>query len=210
MKKNVVNASVEVMQSVTESKQTKGFKPANSENATIVKPSIKDTKNAFIAFIRTKEEIGLNKFFKLFEAFKKDSPKAYGEFLAANNLDFSLDYSFKWFAANCPSMEINGKKEFAKWVKVTENTPANEKEEYNRFTEKGVQQTLKAYCCTRANYEQYLSMFMDVIREIKRTKRLAEKARKESEKLANAEKLAKAKAERIEKLKIELAKLQAA
>lgn len=210
MKKNVVNASVEVMQSVTESKQTKGFKPANSGNATMLKPSVKDTKKAFIAFIRTKEEIGLNKFFKLFEGFKKDSPKAYGEFLAANNLDFSLDYSFKWFATNCPSMEIDGKKEFSKWVKVTDKTPANENGAYNRFSESGIQQTLKPYYCIRANYEQYLSMFMDVIREIKRAKRLAEKARKEGEKLANAEKLAKAKAEKLEKLKMELAKLQAA
>ena len=209
MKTNKVNASVETMEAINESKQTKGFKVANAQTSQAQRPKLPETKSAFISFIRNKEEIGLNKFFKLLQGFKEENPNGYADFLASANLDFATEYTFKWFSANCPTMEINGKKEFAKWVKVTEKYPLNENEEYNRVTEKGVSQTLKPYFCVRANYEQYLSMFMDVIREMKRKKRIAEKEAKEKEKEANAEKQVKAKADRIAKLQAELAKLQA-
>ena len=195
MKTNKVNANVETMQVINESKQTKGFKVANAQTSQMQKPKLSETKSAFISFIRNKEEIGLNKFFKLLQGFKEENPNGYADFLASANLDFNTDYSFKWFSANCPTMEINGKKEFAKWTKVSEKYPLNENADYNRETEKGTFQTLKPYFCVRANYEQYLSMFMDVIREIKRKKRLQEKAQKEAEKIA--------------KLQAELAKLQA-
>ena len=207
--KTKVNASVETMQAINESKQTKGFNVANSQTSQMQKPKLTETKSAFISFIRNKEEIGLNKFFKLLQGFKEANPNGYADFLASANLDFSTEYTFKWFSANCPTMEINGKKEFAKWVKVTDKNPLNENVAYNRETEKGTFQTLKPYYCIRANYEQYLSMFMDVIREIKRVKRLQDKKKKDEEKQANAEKQAKAKAERIAKLQLELAKLQA-
>lgn len=210
MKTNKVNANVETMQAINESKQTKGFKVANAQTSQMQKPKLSETKGAFIAFIRNKEEIGLNKFFKLLQGFKEENPNGYADFLASANLDFATEYTFKWFSTNCPTMEINGKKEFAKWVKVTDKTPLNENTDYNRETEKGAMQTLKPYYCVRANYEQYLSMFMDVIREIKRIKRLKEKAQKEAEKQANAEKQAKAKLDKIAKLQAELAKLQCA
>lgn len=200
MKTNKVNASVETMQSINESKQTKGFKVANSQTSQMQKPKLSETKSAFISFIRNKEEIGLNKFFKLLQGFKEENSSAYADFLASANLDFATEYSFKWFSANCPTMEINGKKEFAKWVKVTDKYPKNEKEEYNRETEKGVQQTLKPYFCVRANYEQYLSMFMDVIREIKRKKRASEIEK-------NKDKMIKEKKAAIEKLQKELDKM---
>ena len=209
MAKNV-NANVETMQVINESKQTKGFKVANAQTSQMQKPKLSETKSAFISFIRNKEEIGLNKFFKLLQGFKEENPNGYADFLASANLDFSTEYTFKWFSANCPTMEINGKKEFAKWIKVSEKNSLNKNVDYNRETEKGTFQTLKPYFCVRANYEQYLSMFMDVIREIKRKKRLQEKAQREAEKQANAEKQAKAKADKIAKLQAELAKLQAA
>lgn len=208
MKKKNVNA--ETMQVVNESKKTKGFHVSNAETSQNKKLKLSETKGAFISFIRNKEEIGLNKFFKLLQSFKAESPSAYADFLASANLDFATDYNFKWFSTNCPTIEVNGKKEFAKWVKVSEKNPLNKNSEYNRVTETGKEQTLKPYLCIRANYEQYLSMFMDVIREIKRKKRLAEKAEKEAKKLQSAEKQAKEKAEKIEKLQKELAKLQAA
>lgn len=205
-----VNATVETIENVIVANETKGFKPSNSNNVTKVIPTVTETKNRLIAFIRNKEEIGLNKFFKLLDAFKKDDKDGYTDFLIAQRLPLNEDYSFKWFTENCPSMEIDGKKEFAKWVKVTDSTPANENEEYNRLTEKGILQTLKPYYCYKANYEQYLSMFCNVIAEKKRKLRIAEKERKEKEKLANAEKAAKEKEEKIAKLKKELEKLQAA
>ena len=200
MKTNKVNASVETMEVINESKQTKGFKVANAQTSQMQKPKLSETKSAFISFIRNKEEIGLNKFFKLLQGFKEENPNGYKDFLFSANLDLNTDYSFKWFSVNCPFMEIDGKKEFAKWVKVTEKNTLNKNESYNRETEKGTKQTLKPYFCVRANYEQYLSMFMDVIREIKRKKRIAEKE-------ANKDKTIKEKKEAIAKLQKELDKL---
>ena len=200
MKTNKANVSIETMEAINESKQTKGFKVANAETSQAQKTKLSETKSAFISFIRNKEEIGLNKFFKLLQGFKEENYKGYTDFLASANLDFATEYNFKWFSANCPTMEINGKKEFAKWVKVTEKYPLNENEEYNRVTEKGVSQTLKPYFCIRANYEQYLYMFMDVIREMKRKKRIAEFEK-------NKDKMINNKKEAIAKLQKELDKL---
>lgn len=200
MKTNKVNASIETMEAINESKQTKGFKGANSQTSQTQKPKLSETKSAFISFIRNKEEIGLNKFFKLLQGFKEENRDAYSDFLASANLDFATEYTFKWFSANCPTMEINGKKEFAKWVKVNEKNPLNDNADYNRETEKGTMQTLKPYYCVRANYEQYLSMFMDVIREIKRKKRITEKE-------ANKAKTIKDTKDAIAKLQKELEKL---
>lgn len=197
-----VNSTIEVVNAMNESKKTKGFKSVNAENANQIKPKLSEVKNNFISFIKSKEEIGLNKFFKLFAEFKNDCPNMYADFLSVNNLDFSVNYDFSWFAKNCPSIEIDGKKEFARWAKVTEKNPKNENDKYNREIN-GVLQTLKPYYCTRANYEQYLSMLLDVIREQKRIKRAKEKAKKEQEK-------AESKALQIEKLQKELAKLMSA
>ena len=204
--KNVENVANQVAnaQGVT----TKSAKPAPAETANEKQPTRKDTRGAFMQFIVSREEIGLNKFFKLFSAFKAENPAAYGEFLAARNLDFNTDYSFAWFKANCPSVEENGKQEFARWRKVTEKQPANENPAYNRVTEKGVQYTLVAYRCTRANWEQYESMFNDVLREIARLKREKAKAESEKKKAETAQKLAEKKTARIEALQKELAKLQ--
>lgn len=204
--KNVENVANKVnnAQGVT----TTSAKPAPAENANEKQPTRKETRGAFLQFIVSREEIGLNKFFKLFAAFKAENPAGYGEFLAARNLDFSQDYDFAWFAKNCPAVEENGKKEFARWRKVTDKQPASANPAYNRTTEKGVIYTLVPYHCTRANWEQYDSMFNDVLREIARVKREKERARKEKEKAETAAKLAKKKVARIEELKKEIAKLQ--
>lgn len=192
MKKQVVKNVENVANQVANAKgvTTQSAKPAPAETANESKPTRKDTRGAFLQFIVSREEIGLNKFFKLFAAFKSENPAAYGEFLAARNLDFATDYSFAWFKANCPSIEENGKQEFARWRKVTDKQPANENPAYNRVSEKGVMYTLVAYHCTRANWGQYESMFNDVLREIARLKREKEKARKEKEKAETAQKLA--------------------
>lgn len=184
-----MRTNVETLQAIKESKNVKGFKVANSENSQILKPKLSETKNVFISFIRNKEEIGLNKFFKLLQGFKEENPNGYKEFLFSANLDLNTEYTFKWFSENCPYMEINGKKEFAKWVKVTDKNPLNKNSEYNRITEKGINQTLKPYLCIKANYEQFLSMFMDVIREIKRKKRIQE-IEKNKDKIINDKKQA--------------------
>lgn len=200
MKTNKINSSVEIANLMNESKQTKGFKSVNSQNSQILKPKLSEAKSLFISFIRNKEEIGLNKFFKLLKGFKEEDLDGYKDFIFGANLDLNTEYTFKWFSENCPFMEINGKKEFAKWVKVTEKNPLNKNKQYNRETEKGIQQTLKPYYCVRANYEQYLSMFMDVIREIKRAKRLLEIEK-------NKDKIIKDKQNTILKLQKELEKL---
>lgn len=184
-----MKTNVETLQAIKESKNVKGFKVSNSENSQILKPKLSETKNVFISFIRNKEEIGLNKFFKLLQGFKEENPNGYKEFLFSANLDLNTEYTFKWFSENCPYMEINGKKEFAKWVKVTDKNPLNKNSEYNRVTEKGINQTLKPYLCIKANYEQFLSMFMDVIREIKRKKRIQE-IEKNKDKIINDKKQA--------------------
>lgn len=212
MKKQDVK-NVEVLANavaVKESNDTKGFKPANSVTSQAMKPKFSEAKSRFITFVVKREEIGLSKFFKMFAEFKAADIKGYEDFLAAKNLDFNTDYSFKWFTTNCPTMEIAGRKEFAKWVKVSEKNPANENEAYNRTTAKGTQYTLKPYLCTKANWESYLSMFTDVINEVKRLQREKAAASKAKEKAANAEKAIKAKTEKIAALKAQLAKLEAA
>lgn len=210
MKKQVVNNVENVANKVNNAKgiTTQSAKPAPAATANESKPSYKETRGAFIQFIVSREEIGLNKFFKLFAAFKSENPAAYGEFLAARNLDFATDYTFAWFKANCPSVEENGKQEFARWRKVTEKQPANENPAYNRVSEKGVMYTLVAYHCTRANWEQYETMFNDVLREIARLKREKEKARKEQEKAETAVKLAENKQAQIKALREKLAALE--
>ena len=197
-----VNTTIEIANTINESKNTKGFKVSNSNNANAIKPKASETKQTFISYVRNKEEITLNKFFKLFNEFKNETPNLYADFLASYNLDFNTEYTFKWFSSLCPSVQVDGKNEFAKWVKVTEKNPKNENELYNREIN-GILQTLKPYKCIRANYEQYLAMFMDVIREQNRIKRAKEKAKKEQEKADN-------KALQIEKLQKELAKLMSA
>ena len=197
-----VNVTTEIANVMNECKSTKGFKIANAENANAIKPKASETKQAFISYVRNKEEITLNKFFKLFNEFKNETPNLYADFLVAYNLDFSVEYSFKWFSNLCPSVEIDGKNEFSKWVKVTEKNPQNENVNYNR-TVNGVLQTLIPYKCHKANYEQFLSMFIDVIREQKRIKRQLEKEKKAKEKIESRN-------AQIEKLQKELAKLMCA
>ena len=141
------NVKANVAESVNAAKANKGFKVANSENATDLIPTKKQTKETFISYICSKEEISISKFFRLFQSFKADSPKHYIEFCNAYGLSVETEYSFEWFVTNCPKDE-NGK--FAKWVKVNENHKANEKSEFNRTTEKGVQYTLVAYSCLRS------------------------------------------------------------
>lgn len=207
--KNVENLANAI--AVQESNNTKGFKPANAVTSqSVTKPKFSEAKSRFINFVVKREEIGISKFFKMFAEFKAADIKGYEDFLVAKNLDFNTDYSFNWFIANCPTMEIAGKKEFAKWVKVSDKVPANENAVYNRTTAKGVQYTLVPYLCTKANWEMYLTMFTNVISEVKRKQREKEAAYKAKEKAANAEKAIKAKAEKIAALKAQLAKLEAA
>lgn len=184
-----VNANVNVIESVNASKKTKGYKVANAENANASIPTRKETKATFISYICSKEEISISKFFRLFQSFKGENPLHYSEFCNAHGLNVSENYSFEWFVVNCPKDE-NGK--FARWTKVNENHKANEKAEFNRTTEKGVQYTLIPYVCLRANYEQFMQMFLGVISEIKRLKREKEAAKRKEEKAAKeAERAAK-------------------
>lgn len=210
MKKQVVKNVENVANKVNNAQgvTTTSAKPAPAENANEKQPTRKETRGAFLQFIVSREEIGLNKFFKLFSAFKAENPAGYGEFLAARNLDFSQDYDFAWFAKNCPFVEENGKKEFARWRKVTDKQPASENPAYNRTTEKGVHYTLVAYNCTRANWEQYEKMFNDVLREIARVKREKAKAENEKKKAETARLLAEKKTAKIEALQKGLAKLK--
>ena len=189
--KTKANVNVNVIENVNAAKASKGYKVKNAENANNILPTRKQTKETFVSYICSKEEISISKFFRLFQSFKADSPKHYTEFCTAYGLSIETDYSFEWFVANCPKDE-NGK--FAKWVKVNENHKANEKAEFNRMTEKGVQYTLVAYVCLRANYEQFMQMFLGVISEIKRLKREAEAEKRKAEKAQKeAEKAAKQK-----------------
>ncbi len=210
MKKQAVN-NVENVANVVASLgnvTTKGDKPAPAGSANETKATRKETRGVFMQFIISKEEISINKFFKLFTAFKEENPAAYGEFLAARNLDFSADYSFVWFAANCPAVEVDGKKTFAYWKRVTDNQPANDNPAFNRVTKKGVQYTLVPYNCHRANWEQFEKMFNDVLREISRKKREKAKADFEKKKAETVRLLAEKKAAKIEALQKELTKLQ--
>lgn len=210
MKKQVVNNVEQVANQVSNrgNVTTKGYKPAPAESANDLKPSRKETRGDFLKFIISKEEISINKFFKLFAQFKEENPAGYADFLAARNLDFATDYSFAWFKKFCPSIEENGKPAFAYWRKVSDNVPANDNPAYNRVTEKGVHYTLVAYNCTRANWEQYEKMFNDVLREIARVKREKAKAENEKKKAETARLLAEKKTAKIEALQKELAKLQ--
>jgi hypothetical protein len=186
--KNVENLANVV--AVKESNDTKGFKPSNAVTSQNVKPKFSEAKARFINFVVKREEIGMSKFFKMFAEFKANDIKGYEDFLVSKNLDFATDYTFKWFTSNCPTMLVNGKKEFAKWVKVSEKNPLNENELYNRTSEKGTQYTLKPYLCTKANWESYLSMFTDVINEVKRLQRVKAAEKAAIEKAANESKKA--------------------
>lgn len=178
MKKNV-NVSVEIANVVNESKKTKGAKVANSENSMKVTPTKKEMRQTFVSYICSKEEISVSKFFRLLHQWKADNVEEYKAFISAYNLNLGIDYTFDWFASNCPKDE-NGN--FAKWTKVSEKVCANENEAYNRKSDKGVIYTLVAYTTLRADYIQFMQMFLDVVHEINRKQREADKAKREAKK----------------------------
>lgn len=178
MKKNV-NVSVNVAEVITESAKTKGAKVGKVENCMNVAPTRKETKLDFISFMVGKEQISVSKFFKLFNEFRKDFPQRYSNYVTAHNLNLNETYDFSWFSANCPKDE-NGN--FAKWVKVSEKVAKNENDNFNRTTEKGIIYTLKAFNTSKANYEQFLPIFLSVVSELKRIEREKAKAQREKEK----------------------------
>lgn len=178
MKKNV-NVSVNVAEAINESAKTKGAKVGKVENSMNVAPTRKETKLDFISFMVGKEQISVSKFFKLFNEFREDFPQRYSNYVTAHNLNLNETYDFSWFSANCPKDE-NGN--FAKWVKVSEKVAKNENETFNRITEKGVIYTLKAFDTSKANYEQFLPIFLSVVSELKRIEREKAKAQREKEK----------------------------
>lgn len=192
MKKQVVKNVENVANAVANrgNVTTKGDKPAPAENATNATPTRRDTETEFINFVVSNEQIGISKFFKLLAKFKEKHPAKYAEFITLHRLSLEFDYSFAWFEANCPSIEENGKSEFAYWKKVTASNPASENPAYNRETEKGVKYTLVAYHCYKANWEQYLRMFNQVNAEIERVKREKKRnAEKENRALKKVEKI---------------------
>lgn len=211
MKKiNGTNEAVENVMNVVSNEIVKSGKSGVSLQSEAVKPSRKDSRSRFIAFIRNREEIGLNKFFKLFEAFRSDDKDGYTDYLISRNMDIHVEYTFKWFSENCPFVvDANGKKEFAKWRKVSGRYPESDTPEYNREMKTGVKYTLVPYRCYRANWEQYESMLNDVVANMKRIKREAEAAKKAAEAEANKAKAEKTKSDRIAKLEAELKKLKA-
>lgn len=188
MKKNV-NVSVNVAEAINESTKTKGAKVGKVENCMNVAPTRKETKLDFISFMVGKEQISVSKFFKLFNEFRKDFPQRYSNYVTAHNLNLNETYDFSWFASNCPKDE-NGN--FAKWVKVSEKVVKNENDNFNRTTEKGVIYTLKAFDTSKANYEQFLPIFLSVVSELKRIEREKAKAQREKEKAEKAKEKAKA------------------
>ena len=216
MKKQEVN-NIEVLNAVV-NQVVKSGKQRKAENSTTLQAVGKaETRARFMAYITSSEQMGLNKFFKLFNAFKASDPEGYAEYLAARKMDVSIDYTFEWFKCNCPSLDGT----FAKWVKVTDKNPANEDNQYNRRTAAGVQYTLIAYNCFRANWEQYERILNDVVREVKRLQNertaIATAQRKEAAAKEKAEKAAllekkkaAAKAKELEKLTRRLKELQAA
>lgn len=212
MKKiNGTNEAIENVMNAVSNEIAKSGKSGKSLQSEAIKPSRKDSRSRFIAFIRNREEIGLNKFFKLFEAFKAEDKDGYTDYLISRNMDIHADYSFKWFSENCPSMlGADGKKTFAKWRKVSERYPESDTPEYNRESKTGVRYTLVPYNCYRANWEQYETMLNDVVANIKRLKREAEAEKKAAEAEANKAKAEKTKNDRIAKLEAELKKLKAA
>lgn len=200
MKGKNANVSVSVAECMNESAKTKGAKVSgkavtSQSNA----PTRKETKLDFISYIHGKEQISVSKFFRLFSEFKSEYPQRYSDYCTAHNLNVSFDYSFSWFSANCPKNE-NGM--FAKWVKVSEKVAKNENEIFNRTTEKGVIYTLIAFDTSKANYEQFLPIFLSVVSELKRIEREKVKAEKAKEK---AEK-EKAKAEKAKEKALKSAK----
>ena len=180
-----VNVNVAVAEAMNESVKTKGAKVANANNSMKVVPTKKEMKQTFVSYIVSKEQISVSKFFRLLQAWKAESTNAYNDFISAYNLNLNENYSFEWFVANCPKTEDNS---FAHWVKVNEKVVANKNEKYNRKTEKGVVYTLVPYITLKADYMQFMQMFLHVVNEIKRLQR--EKVAKEK-----AEAKAKAKAE---------------
>lgn len=165
---------------MNESKNSKGFKPSKSENTMLVISSRTETKKTFVSYIVSKEEISISKFFRLFASFKSDNENQYKEFISAYKLNLNETYDFSWFISNCPKDE-NGN--FAQWKKVSEKYPKSEKAEFNRKTAKGVEYTLVAYNTMKADYTQFISVFMNVVNEIKRIqseKAAAEKAAKKA------------------------------
>lgn len=193
MKAKKVNLSANVAEQVKESAKTKGAKVANSENSMKVQPTKKEMKQTFTSYICSKEEISVSKFFRLFQSFKADSPKEYNEFISAYNLNLNTEYSFDWFKANCPKDE-NGN--FAKWTKVGEKVQANEKQEYNRTGVMGAVYTLVAYTTLKADYMQFMQMFLNVVSEVKRIEREKAKAERDAEKAKRDAEKAKKQAER--------------
>ena len=183
MKKTNVN--VVIAENMNESVKTKGTKVANANNSMKVVPTKKEMKQTFVSYIVSKEQISVSKFFRLLQAWRKESTNAYNDFISAYNLNLNEDYTFEWFVANCPKTEDNS---FARWVKVNEKVVANKNDMYNRKTEKGVVYTLVPYTTLKADYMQFMQMFLNVVNEIKRLQR--EKIAKEK-----AEEKAKAKAE---------------
>lgn len=180
------NVQIEVAEAINVSNKTKGTKVANSENSMKLQPTKKDTKQTFTSYIVSKEQISVSKFFRLLQSFKADSPLQYADFCTAYNLNMNETYSFDWFVANCPKDE-NGT--FAHWKKVSEAVKANKNEAYNRTTEKGVVYTLVPYVSLKADYMQFMNMFLGVVSDLKRKERerLAAERKAEREK-AKAEK----------------------
>ena len=180
MKGKNVNVSANVAESMNESAKTKGAKVSGKAVTSQTNaPTRKETKLDFISYIHGKEQISVSKFFRLLNDFKVEYPQRYSEYCSAHNLNLSFDYSFSWFSANCPKDE-NGM--FAKWVKVSEKVSKNLDDTYNRITEKGVVYTLVAFNTSRANYEQFLPIFLSVVSELKRIEREKAKAEKAKEK----------------------------
>lgn len=175
------NVNVEIANAMNESKETKGFHVANVESTANVQPTKKETKQTFISYIVSKEEISVSKFFRLLNNWKTDDKNGYNDFCTAYNLAVNETYDFNWFVANCPKDE-NGN--FAKWIKVSEKVKANENEKFNRKTEKGVIYTLVAYQSLKADYMQFMTMFLGVISNIKRLEREKAAAKRAAEKAA--------------------------
>lgn len=163
-----VNVQTEVAETIKVSNKTKGTKVSNSENSMKLQPTKKDTKQSFTSYIVSKEQISVSKFFRLLQSFKVDSPLQYADFCSAYNLNLNETYSFDWFVANCPKDE-NGT--FAKWTKVNDKVVANKNEAYNRKTEKGIVYTLVPYVSMKADYMQFMNMFLNVVNEVKRIER---------------------------------------
>lgn len=193
------NVQTEVLEVMNESKKTKGAKISNSVNSTSVQPTRKETKANFVSFIVSKEEISISKFFRLLNEWKAEQPLQYSEYISAHKLNLQTDYTFDWFKTNCPT---NEKGLFSKWTKVSESVLANKKEEYNRVTEKGVIYTLIPFNTSKANYEQFLNVFISVVTEINRIEREKKaKERKKERESKQREKEAKLEKKLTEKAK---------